>query len=114
MDNNMKIPKTLDEAIEIIINDNQNNPKFEELIKLSEQKALAELHFTTGRNIRNDWKLWNEESDLHKYFKNLGIFHADDMSGIILTSVHRKINNQPIDLENQMEFYKTYWKKYKD
>ena len=32
------------------------------------------------------------------------------MSGIILTSYHRKLTNKKIDLESQIHYYKTYWK----
>ena len=33
------------------------------------------------------------------------------MSSIILTSFHRKLNEKPIDLKTQIEYYKSYWKK---
>lgn len=108
------VPKNLDEAIEIIIKDNCENDDFFKVLEMSEEKAIGTLHFTTGRYIRNIWSLWSEESPLYKYFKNLGIFHADDMSGIILTSVHRKMNNKPIKLEEQIKYYQDYWKKYKN
>ena len=108
------VPKNLDEAIEIIIKDNCENDDFFKVLKMSEDQAIGTLHFTTGMNLRNTWGLWSEESPLYKYFKNLGIFHADDMSGIILTSVHRKMNNKPIKLEEQIKYYQDYWKKYKN
>ena len=74
-----------------------------------EQKATSELHFGTGRSLRNNWKLWAGTSELSKFFRNLGINHPDDMSGIILTSLHRKLNGIEIELDNQIKYYKDYW-----
>lgn len=74
-----------------------------------EQKATSELHFGTGRSLRNNWKLWAGTSELSIFFRDLGINHPDDMSGIILTSLHRKLNGIEIELDNQIKYYKDYW-----
>tara|TARA_R110001606_G_C15222394_1_gene634189 strand:- start:56 stop:802 length:747 start_codon:yes stop_codon:yes gene_type:complete len=74
-----------------------------------EQKATSELHFGTGRSLRNNWKLWAGTSELSKFFRDLGINHPDDMSSIILTSLHRKLNGIEIELDNQIKYYKDYW-----
>ena len=50
-------------------------------------------------------------SDLSKYFNNMGIFHADDMSGIILTSLYRKIVGKDRNLDEQVKWYREYWGK---
>jgi len=76
-----------------------------------EQEAVAELHFGTGMSLRNSWKLWAGTSEISKYFRDLGINHPDDMSSIILTSLHRKLNELEIDLDNQIKYYKDYWSK---
>lgn len=78
-----------------------------------EQVAISELHFGTGMSIRNNWKLWKGTSKISKYFRNLGIHHPDDMSGIILTSLHRKLNEKPIDLKAQIKHYHNYWEELK-
>jgi hypothetical protein len=39
-----------------------------------------------------------------------GIFHPDDMSGIILDSFWRHLHSQPIKLEEQTAYYQEYWK----
>lgn len=77
--------------------------------KLDEKTAVAKIHLNFGMWMRNEWGLWGD-SKLAKWFKSQGIEHADDMSGIILDSYHRKLNNKPIDLENQIESYKNHWK----
>lgn len=74
-----------------------------------EETATAELHFGTGMSIRNSWKLWAGTSKISKYFQDLGIHHPDDMSSIILTSLHRKLNEKPIELEKQIKYYQNFW-----
>lgn len=71
--------------------------------------ASACFHHTLGRSLRNGWNLWDESAPLHKYFLNSGIFHADDMSGIIIDSYHRYLNGKDIDLDGQIKFYKDFW-----
>lgn len=62
--------------------------------------------------MRNNWSLWGD-SGLSKWFKSIGIFHADDMSSIILDSLVRSLKDEPIDLDGQVKFYQDYWKKMK-
>lgn len=71
-------------------------------------------HFGIGMWMRNNWGLWDKESDLHKWFASHGITHADDMSGIILTSFRRRLLGQPIGFEQQVENYKSYWRQMED
>lgn len=73
-----------------------------------EEDAVSGSHFGLGMWIRNNWGLW-KSSRLTKYFKDLGISHPDDMSGIILTSFYRYLNNKNIELEKQIKHYKEYW-----
>lgn len=49
-------------------------------------------------NIRNEW-LRAKNSPLTAYFLQKGVRHLDDMSFLILTIFHRKISNQPFDLQ---------------
>lgn len=68
------------------------------------------FHLSSGMNIRNFLGLW-EDNLLTNWFKSIGIFHPDDMSNIILTSLKRKLLNQDIDLTKQVEYFINYWKK---
>jgi len=77
--------------------------------KLDEKSALAQIHSTFGMWIRNEWGLW-ADSKLAQWFKSKGISHADDMSGIILTSYHRKLNKKEIKLIEQIECYRNDWR----
>ena len=63
-----------------------------------------------GLWMRNNWGLWGG-SRLSNYFNKLGVFHPDDMSGIILTSYYRYSLGKEIKLEEQISHYKSYWEK---
>jgi hypothetical protein len=80
--------------------------------EMTEDEFTAKAHFGIGMWLRNNWRLWGD-SRLSKYFNDLGILHPDDMSGIILTSYHRYLLGQDIKLEEQVSYYKEYWKKNK-
>jgi hypothetical protein len=58
--------------------------------------------------MRNNWNLWTK-SRLKRYFNRKGIYHPDDMSGIILKSYYRHLNDIDIDLKNQIKYYQNYW-----
>ncbi len=76
----------------------------------TEQQFSANAHHGIGMWIRNNWQLWGG-SRLSKYFNDLGIYHPDDMSGIILTSYHRKLSSKEIKLNEQVKYYQDYWTK---
>lgn len=100
------IPKTLDEAIELL--QKQCSPEDIELLK--KEGHPPGWHFSGGMSLRNDWGLWHG-SVLAKHFNSLGIYHADDMSGIIMESLIRKLRGQPLDVEGQVKHYRDYWAK---
>lgn len=81
-----------------------------EFKNMSNDGAMARTHLGLGLWMRNNWGLW-VGSRLSIYFNDMGIKHPDDMSGIILTSYHRLLNKQDIDLDGQILHYKDYWKK---
>ncbi|PWI30235.1 hypothetical protein DI383_07165 [Flavobacteriaceae bacterium LYZ1037] len=74
-----------------------------------ENVATSKHHFGLGLNIRNGKNLW-KSGPIKTYFRLNGIRHPDDMSGIILTTYHRKLNNEPINFKEQKKYYKQYWK----
>lgn len=74
----------------------------------SEDEFTSRAHLGFGMWMRNNWQLWGG-SRLSKYFNEMGITHPDDMSGIILDSYHRYLNNKELKLEEQIQEYKDYW-----
>ncbi len=107
--------KELQEVIDNISKDLEEGGKLTEFKGLKE-KELNGYHFTFGMAIRNNLKLWakEEKTDLVKYFNSKGIEHPDDMSGIIMTSMHRHVNGKDIELDTQIKKYIEYWKNLKD
>jgi hypothetical protein len=104
------IPTDLDDALNYLDCKWSDSDK-EGFKNKPEDDAVVELHFGTGMGIRNSWGLWKGDSGISKYFRDLGINHPDDMSGIILTSFHRHLNGSDIKLDEQVKFYTDYWEK---
>jgi hypothetical protein len=77
-------------------------------MKEGSERDVVGYHMSLGLWMRNNWGLWGG-SRLSKYFNGIGIFHPDDMSGIILYSFWRHLNAQPIKLEEQVAYYQRYW-----
>jgi len=100
------LPVDLDDALRILYD--QLEPELEAIYKLSEDEFFGQAHHGLGRFLRNEWGLWGG-SDIQKWFKERGIHHADDMSGIILTSFHRKLLAKDIDLDEQIKHHIKYW-----
>lgn len=101
-----EIPADLDAAIEFL----KMQPLRQEAENMSEKYFGGACHFSVGMHMRNTWGLWHN-SVLAQWFKRRGIYHADDMSGIILDSFWRTINNKPVDLAGQVAYYREFWKK---
>ncbi len=81
-----------------------------DILGVSEEAFVANMHLGLGMWIRNNWRLWSG-SRLSEYFNYLGVNHPDDMSAIILVSYHRHLSQKPVKLEEQVLFYQDYWKK---
>ena len=78
-------------------------------MKQGTEQDMIQYHFGLGMWMRNNWGLWGN-SKLRKWFISLGIHHPDDMSGIILNSLWRDLNDQPLHISKQVEFYNEFWK----
>ncbi len=98
------IPKDLKDAIKELKNRIRPNdlPKVIEFSK-SEFDVYTQFFSRLG-NIRNSWGLWGK-SRLSVFFENRGIVHPEDISGIVLTSLYRSLQNIPVGLEEQVQYY---------
>ncbi len=104
-----RLPRNLDDAISYF-KQHWSKKKLEDFRAKPENKAVVELHsFGTGLWIRNTWIRGNRDTVLTNFFSALGVHSADDMSSIILTSLHRSLNNKKINLHTQVENCKAYW-----
>ena len=104
-----KLPKNLDDAISYLEH-SWKKAELDSFRYLPENEAVTDQHFATGQWIRNNWIYGKRDTALTNYFHSLGIYHPDDISSIILISLHRKLNNKDINLEQQVESMKNYWK----
>lgn len=104
----IKLPKNLDEAV-LYFRQHWTQTELDSFKNKAERDAVIELHRGTGMWIRNNWVYGDRDTALRNYFKDLGIYAPDDISSIILTSLHRTLNNKDIELEKQVASYKAYW-----
>lgn len=101
-------PKNLDEAV-IYFQQNWSKEQLAIFKNKSENEAVTDEHFATGIWIRNNWIRSNKDTTFKNHFNELGIYAPDDISSIVLTSLHRTLNKKDVELGKQVEFYKSYW-----
>ena len=102
-------PKNLKEAIDILTDFLSWEEDIKFLKENDEKTILANMHHSLGRQIRNEWGLWQPDSEIYQWFKERGIFHADDMSSIVIISFVRILKKQPINLKEQLKKHKDFW-----
>jgi hypothetical protein len=85
-------------------------PQDRRMLSLSTHDGVEEHHHI-GQWLRNNWNLWTGENEWTEFFNENDIWHADDMSGIIIASYVRMLRNEEIKLEEQFKHYIDYWKK---
>lgn len=107
--NGVYIPKNLEESFEQI-DTFWNDSTKQEVAKWTEDEFIGKAHHGFGTWIRNNWGLWGG-SRLSEYFHKMGVHHPDDMSGIILTSYHRKLTGKQLEVQAQVQHYKQFWEK---
>ena len=105
------IPVDLDDCL------NQLDKMFPDSIKkkikvMTEEGFSGKYHLGFGMWMRNNWGLW-KGSRLSKSFNTLGVYHPEDMTGIIFDSYYRKMTGSDIKLNEQIKFYHDYWEKAK-
>lgn len=86
----------------------------DKLTKLQRRVLFSSLgHFGLGIWMRNNWGLW-QKGPLAKYFNELGIYHPDDMSDIIMSSYVAKLRGEKYDLEGEIKKYQEYWEQMRE
>ena len=109
----MSNPKDLDEAVMEVL----TILEFPSL----DMQNIVNWHHTLGAHLRNEWFLWwyedhdipswpKEKPELVKWFNDRDIYHADDMSGIILQNVQCICRGEKFDLQRMISRYKKHWK----
>jgi hypothetical protein len=106
------IPKDLEDCLRVL----EQQVHSEDIQKIRDDSiTVVDMHMGLGLRIRNEWLITRDDrgqgsrSRLAVYFRALGIDHPDDMSGIILESFVRHVKKKPIQLDEQVAYYKNYW-----
>jgi hypothetical protein len=102
------IPQTIEEGIGIV------RLKIEQYAKdHTEEDVCCAAHFSSGMWIRNNWGLWKQDSCIYKELVALGLWHADDMSSLIITCAVRDLKGKDRDIPGIVQKFKDYWAKQK-
>lgn len=101
------IPMDLEDAMDEL--DRTINPKDKERIQTSKEDSVM-YHHGFGTGLRNGWGLWGG-SRLARWFDERGIFHPDDMSGIILEAWFNRLRGKPFDFDEKVRGYQEYWRR---
>ena len=102
-----RIPETLDEAVAMIMEGLTQDDR-EWIIAGGEEYEWTLPSSYSGMGMRNGWGLWGD-SPLSRHFSRMGIYHADDMSGIVCQVVSRKVRKVPVELDGIVKYYRDYW-----
>lgn len=74
------IPQTVDEALKELKTSWFSDEDLDWILRNPKEHVEAELHLPFGTQVRNEWKLWADNSAL---LESCGVSHAEDCSGII-------------------------------
>ena len=107
------VPENLKDAIEYLTC-KWPNSKIERYKNLKEEYAALDLLFVSEKDIISNWGLDKGKNKISRYFKSKGISNSIDMFTIILTSLHRHLNNKHITVNEQIRNCKNYWKDVKE
>jgi len=88
------LPKTLDEAISMIIADMSTEDK--DVIKETNRSDLVRFHHGWGTGIRNSFSLWGGNNELILSICS-SLCHPDDASMKIIEAVWDKLHNKQIN-----------------
>ena len=98
-------------AVKVLPEQLAENPEALAEYRASAEDALAMYHHGLGRKVRNELKLWEEPHPplWHHFVEELKIDHPDDMSSLIMTTLHRHLNGKPLDIAAQVCKFHEYW-----
>ncbi len=69
----------------------------------------SEFHMTVGRTLRNSWSIWSEGTLIRNWFRNIGISHPDDISGMILERLWREVRGEPFSQQEFVAKTQDFW-----
>jgi len=103
-------PKDLNEAI-IKLDHAYSDKTKKEIFDMSESEYLTKSQFSSRLWIRYNWGLWHG-TKLSVYFNDLGIYHPNDMTAIIIRCYYRHLHHKDYELEKLIKYYQNRRKKH--
>jgi hypothetical protein len=77
------------------------------------EEDMVHYHFSVGRWLRNEWINGLEDKPLRRWFEtNHQVRFSEDMSGIVLTSFWRHLNDRPLDVEGQVRELRLWYERH--
>lgn len=72
--------------------------------------GLAALHHNFGRELRENWHLWEPTSPLARHYQQkYGLGHADDMSSLIIEDLVARFRGEKFDLPARVKRLRNFW-----
>ena len=96
-------PKNLNEAI-MQLDKVYSDKNKREIYDMTESEYTTESRFSIGLWVRYHWGL-SQGNKLSKYFNELGIYHPNDMSAIIIHCYYRHLHHQDFELNKLIRYY---------
>jgi len=97
------IPIDLDDAF-VELDRLSSKQDIENFKNATEKTVRDKLHFGLGRWMMYNWGFYMG-SRLSHYLRGLGLEHPDDMAKFMLVSWHRHLNEKPLEIEAQVDYY---------
>ncbi len=100
------IPTTLEECMEAL--SKELTPAEQITLMKCTKDDLVKYHHSLGQWIRNYWGLWTG-GPLNDSLKEMGFTHPDDSSNSIIKEFWCRLNKQPSEIQDDIEYYKKFW-----
>jgi len=105
-------PNSFDEAIFVLEEIAEKEAELRIILNQQDNSRdfATVLHHGFGQTIRNEWKLWVGHSKLYQdMYLSFGLFHADDMSSVILQTFWQRFHGYPETPNIFSMAYLWYW-----
>jgi len=106
-DDEKYIPVDIEDAVQFLDYQWADSLKTYVADSLDYTQFIGMTHFSTGLYMRNNWGLWNGDSELFRYFTSHKIYQPDDMSGVILDAFFRYLKQEDMNIEELLTEYKS-------
>ncbi len=103
------IPENIGDAIQEIIRLSPTE-SIQKYKSANEDFVVKRLHFGLGKWLAENWNFY-EGSRYSHYLRLKGVTHPDDMIDFTLRSLHRHLNEVPLDIEGRAQMIREKRKK---